>query len=319
MKVLTTIKLSQEEREKLEELGYELIYRKEGDTKASDEVEYSEELKDVEIMFCYNPFETLDISLMKNLKWIQLGSVGINHAPLDKIVQQNIILTNNNGGFSIPIAEWITLNLLEMVKNSREFYEKQYNKNWKRDNTLLELYGKTVGFIGTGSIAGETAKRLQAFGMNIIGINSSGRSVENFNKTYSIDKLNEAISQCEFIVVAVPYTEETHHLINEEVFSNMKDGTYLVNIARGSIIDEEALIKNLSNGKIKKAALDVFEVEPLPETSPLWNMNNVKISPHNSGVSEMNHKTRYNMFYENMKRFSKNEELINLVDISRGY
>ena len=313
MKVLTTIKLNQEEKESIKQLGYEII------TEQEEGLEYRDDLKDVEILFCYAPFETLDISRMKNLKWIQLGSVGINHVPLDKVQQQRIILTNNKGGFSIPIAEWIVLTILEMVKNSREFYEKQDQSLWKRDNNLLEIYGKTVGFIGTGSIAGETAKRLEAFGVDIIGFNSSGHDVDYFHKTYSVDKIIDKIHECDFVIVTVPYTDETHHMINEQVFSNMKDGVCLVNIARGSIIDEEALIKSLKNGKIKKAALDVFEVEPLPTESPLWAMRNVKISPHNSGVSEMNHNVRFKAFYENLKRYANGEKLKNIVDIDKGY
>ena len=308
-----TTKLNKEEIHKLEKLGYDLILRKEED------LIYSEDLKDIDTMFCFRAFDHLDISLLPKLKWIQLLSVGINHVPKDKIINQNIILTNNKSGYSIPIAEWIVLKLLEMVKNSKEFYEKQKDRIWKADNSLLELYDKTVGFIGTGSIAGETAKRLQGFGMNVVGFNSSGRDVEYFHKTYSVDKMKDTIGQCDFVVVTVPYTDKTHHLLDERVFSHMKDGTYLVNIARGSIIDEQALIHNLRNGKIKKAALDVFEVEPLPETSPLWDMDNVILSSHTSGRSDQNHKRLFNMYYENMKRFIHNEELLNVVDFKKGY
>ena len=206
-----------------------------------------------------------------------------------------------------------------MIKNSREFYDRQNEKIWKMDTSLLELYGKTIGFLGTGSIAQEAAKRLEAFGVKILGFNRSGRPVEYFHQCYSIDMINQYIGQCDFFVIAAPYTNETHHLVNEEVFSNMKDGTYLINIARGSIIDEKALIENLKSAKIKKAALDVFETEPLPETSPLWDMDNVIISPHNSWSSEMIHTRRFEIAYKNMKRYKNNEELINIVDLKRGY
>src|SRR5699024_3704094 len=101
------------------------------------------------------------------------------------------------------------------------------------DTSLLELYGKTVGFIGTGSIATEAAKRLEAFGVNIIGVNSSGREAKDFHKSFSIDEINQVVADCDFLIVAAPYTEKTHHLIDESVFSRMKDGTYIVNIARG--------------------------------------------------------------------------------------
>lgn len=313
LKALITQKYTDEEMKALEELGYELIFKDERD------ISFSEDIKDVDLMVVFNPFDKIDIELLPNLKWIQLLSAGINQVPADKVIKQNIILTNNRGGYSIPIAEWIVLKLLEMLNNSREFYDKQNNKLWKMDTSLLEIFGKTVGFIGTGSIAQEAAKRLDAFGVNIVGINSSGRKANHFHKIFSIDRINEAVKECDFIIVSAPYTEKTHHLINEDVFSHMKDGTYLVNIARGSIIDEQSLINNLLSGKIRKAALDVFELEPLPEDSPLWNMDNVIITPHNSWASEMNPRRRFEIAYKNMKKYKNKEELVNVIDLAKGY
>ena len=313
MKALITFKYTDEEFKTLENLGYEIIFKDERD------ISFSDDMEDADIMVCFDPFNKLDISMLPKLKWIQLLSAGINQVPVDKVLNQNIILTNNRGGYSIPIAEWIILKTLEMYKNSKEFYEKQKNKNWKIDTSLLEIYGKTIGFIGTGSIAQEAAKRFEGFGVDIIGINASGKKAEHFHECFCVDKLDEIVNQCDVLIVAAPYTEESHHLIDENVFKNMKDGTYLINIARGSIIDEEALIRNLKSGKIKKAALDVFEIEPLPENSPLWNMDNVIISPHNSWASEMNFRRRYEIAYKNMKRYINNEDLINIVDLKRGY
>lgn len=297
----------------LEDLGFEIMFRDERD------ITFSDDMKDVDILVCFNPFEKIDIGLFPNLKWIQLLSAGINQVPLDKVQAQNILITNNRGGYSIPIAEWIVLKILEMIKNSKEFYDKQNKKIWKMDTSLLELYGKTVGFIGTGSIAEEAAKRLEGFGVKILGINASGKNVNHFHQCFSIDKINDIVPQCDFIVIATPYTDETHHLIDENVFASMKEGTYLINIARGSIIDENALVSNLKSGKIKKAALDVFEVEPLPEDSPLWEMDNVIISPHNSWASEMYSRRRYDIAYENMIRYINKESLVNIVDLKKGY
>lgn len=313
LKALITFKYKDEEMKLLEDLGYEIIFNDER------QFSFSDDMRDVDLLVCFDPFEKLDLDLFPNIKWIQLLSAGINQVPLDKVLKKNIILTNNRGCYSIPIAEWIVLKALEMIKNSREFYDRQNEKIWKMDTSLLELYGKTVGFLGTGSIAQEAAKRLEAFGVKILGFNRSGRPLEYFHQCYSIDMINQYIGQCDFFVIAAPYTNETHHLVNEEVFSNMKDGTYLINIARGSIIDEKALIENLKSAKIKKAALDVFETEPLPETSPLWDMDNVIISPHNSWSSEMIHTRRFEIAYKNMKRYKNNEELINIVDLKRGY
>lgn len=313
MKALITFKYTDEEMQTLKDLGYEVIFRDEKD------IEFSDDIKDVDIMVCFNPFDRIDISQFSNLKWIQLLSAGINQVPADEVLSRNILLTNHRGGYSIPIGEWIVLKILEMIKNSKEFYEKQRTKKWKMDTSLLELYGKTVGFVGTGSIAAEAAKRLEPFGVEILGINATGRSAEHFHQCYSMEKINDVVSKCDFIVIAAPGTDKTYHLINEEVFSNMKDGTYLVNIARGNIIDEKALIENLKSGKIRKAALDVFEVEPLPEENSLWNMDNVIISPHNSWASEMNFRRRYEIAYKNMKKYINNEELVNVIDLRKGY
>ncbi|NLV75573.1 MAG: dihydrofolate reductase [Tissierellia bacterium] len=313
MKALITFKYKDEQFEKLRELGYEIIFKDE------KTIEYSDEIKDIDLMVCFNPFDRIDIDLFPNLKWIQLLSAGINQVPIDKILEKEIILTNNKGGYSIPIAEWIVLKILEMLKNSKEFYQKQNNRIWKIDTTLLELYGKTLGFIGTGSIAQEAAKRLEGFGVEIIGFNTSGKKANHFHECFKIDEIEKRIYSCDILVIAAPYTDKTHHLVDESLFTFMKDGIYLVNIARGSIIDEKALISNLKSGKVKKAALDVFEKEPLPKNSPLWEMDNVIISPHNSWASEMNANRRYKIAYENMKRYIKGEELINLVDIKRGY
>ncbi|MBZ2174617.1 phosphoglycerate dehydrogenase [Schnuerera sp. xch1] len=313
MKALTTFKFTDEEYKTLQNLGYEIIFRDEKD------INFSNAIKDIDILVCFNPFDKINISMFPNLKWIQLLSAGINQVPKDKILNQNILLTNNRGGYSIPIAEWIVLKTLEMFKNSKEFYQKQKNKLWKVNTNLLELYGKNICFIGTGSIAQETAKRFEGFGVNLLGINSNGHETEYFHQCFNIDKIDEVVKRCDVVVITVPYTDKTHHLVNKSLLDNMKDDTYLVNIARGSIINEKALIESLKSKKIKKAALDVFEEEPLPESSPLWNMDNVYISPHNSWASEMVYRRRYEITYKNMKKYINNEKLINVIDLDKGY
>lgn len=313
MKVLLTTRFKDEEIKSFKDLGYEVIYEDERSFTFSDNI------KDVDAMVTVFPFDKIDIDLLPNLKWIQLLSVGIDQIPVDKVLNKNIVVTNNRGGYSIPISEWIILKILEMLKNSKKFYDNQNKKLWKMDTSILELFGKTVGFIGTGSIATEAAKRLEAFGVNLLGINSSGQDAEHFHKCFSIDEINQVLPKCDFLIVAAPYTKKTHHLIDESLFSGMKDGTYLINIARGSIIDEKSLIDNLKSGKIKKAALDVFEDEPLEEDSPLWDMKNTIITPHNSWASEMFKKRRYEIAYANMKNYINKEDLINIVDFNRGY
>ena len=276
-------------------------------------------LEDVEVLVCYDPFKTLDIEKMKKLKWIQLSSIGIDQLPVEYVKNTSIIITNNKGGYSIPMGEWIVLKTLELFKNSKGLYENQTNRKWKMDTSIYELYGKTIGFIGTGTIAVEAAKRFQGFGVNIVGVNTNGRDIQYFNKCYAMSELNEMLKLCDVVVGTIPYTKATHHLINEDRFIAMKTGAYFINVARGSIVDEVSLIKNLKNGKLAGAALDVYEEEPLKENNPLWDLNNVILTSHNSWISEMRNERRFDLIYKNMKKYVQGEELVNVVDLKKGY
>lgn len=313
MKVLFTYNYGEEKMKAVSDLGYELVYVKE------KEASYTDNISDTDVLVCYNPFDSLDISMLKQLKWIQLSSVGIDQLPREKIREQGIIVTNNRSGYSIPMGEWIVMSILQLLKNSKAFYNKQSERRWKEDSKLLELYNKTVCFVGTGSIASEAAKRLQGFDVNIVGINTRGRKAEHFDSCRPMNEMGYALSQADVVVISIPYTKETHHLIDESSFSLMKKGAFLINIARGSIIKEAALIEALKNGNLRGAALDVFEKEPLPQESPLWDMENVIITPHNSWVSEMRNERRYNIIYENLRRYINGESLMNIVDIEKGY
>lgn len=299
--------------EKIQKLGYEIKLIKE-----NNEPDY-EYIGDSEVLVCYNPFNTLDINKLKNLKWIQLSSIGIDQLPVDKLINKDIVVTNNRGGYSIPMGEWIVLKILELIKQSMEFYRKQQNKVWKIDGRVLELYKKKVLFIGTGTIAKEGAKRLQGFECEVVGINTTGKDVGYFNKCYPIKSLEDIISEYDVVVIAIPSTKNTYHLINEEMLNLMKEGAYLINVSRGNIIDERAFIDNIRKGKLGGAALDVFEEEPLNKESALWELDNVIVTPHNSWVSEMRNERRFELIYENMKRYIAGEKLSNVVDIEKGY
>lgn len=313
IKVLFTYDYGLEKMNRIRELGYEVL------TVRENEINNSDEVNDSDILVCYNPFGRLDISKMNRLKWIQLSSAGIDQIPMNIVRDRGIKVTNNRGGYSIPIGEWIVMKILEMLKKSYTLYRNQQQKRWKMDMSLLELYGKRIGFIGTGSIAVEAAKRLQGFEAEILGVNTMGRDIPYFNKCFSTEKIDDMLGQCDVVVVTIPYTQKTHHMIDEDRFNAMKEGVFLVNIARGSIIDERALINNIKSGRIRAAALDVFEEEPLNQDNPLWGFDNVIVTPHNSWVSEGMNERRFKLIYENLRRYSVNEELINMVDLNRGY
>ena len=313
IKALVTYNYGNDSIKKIGDLGYDISVIDER------EIRYSDDLKDIEVLVCYNPFQTLDITKMKSLKWIQLSSAGADQLPLDYVKESGIIVTNNKGGYSIPMGEWIVLKILELLKHSVKLYNNQRNKVWKMDTTVLELYGKTIGFVGTGSIASEAAKRLNGFGVKILGVNTKGKPVEFFDECFDSKNMNKMLSVCDFVVITIPYTNETHHLINEERFKNMKDGVWIINVARGSIIEEKALIRNIEEGKIGGAALDVVEKEPLDKNSPLWKFPNVIITPHNSWISEMRNTRRLHLIYDNMSNYVSGRKLINLVTLDKGY
>ncbi|MCB2294650.1 phosphoglycerate dehydrogenase [Clostridium algoriphilum] len=313
IKALFTYNYGGDKRKAIEEFGYDIKLIPE------QNLFYSEELADVEVLVCYDPFKTLQIEKMKKLKWIQLSSIGIDQLPVEYVKNNSIIITNNNGGYSIPMGEWIVLKTLELLKNSKGLYENQVNRKWKIDTSIHELYGKTIGFIGTGTIALEAAKRFRGFGVTILGVNTNGRNIEHFDRCYSMGERFEMFKLCDVVVVTLPYTKETYHLINEDAFSEMKDGSYFINVARGSIVDERFLISSLMNGKLAGAALDVYEEEPLKQHNQLWDLNNVILTSHNSWVSEMKNKRRFVTILENMRRYTACEELVNVVDLKKGY
>lgn len=311
--LLCTKDFGKDKMDKLRALGYNIIVKKEKN------LVYSEELKDVEALITYNPFLTLDITKMKKLKWIQLFSNGIDQLPKSYLLNSSIIITNNKSSYNVPIAEWIILKILEIYKNSYSFYKSMDKQLWHEDYSLLELGGKVVGILGTGGIAGETAKRLKGFDVTILGYNTRGTQTLYFDKCYCKSEMNEMLKQCDIVINLLPGTKETYHIIGKERFEAMKEQSVFINVGRGTTVDEASLINYIENKKFRGVALDVFEKEPLQKDSKLWRLENVFVSPHNSWISEKNDEKIYALVYENMNRYTEKEELINLVNLSRGY
>ena len=311
MKILFTENYGKEKFDKIKALGYEIIYCNE------NIVTNNEDVDDADILVTYNPFKNLDINKMNNLKYIQITSIGIDHIPVDKILNRDIVIANNKGGYSIPIGEWIVMYILEIYKNSKRFHEQQLNKEWKQNFSISELRNKKIGFIGTGTLATEAAKRLQGFDVEIWGVNTTGHNKEYFDKCFENDEMDEVFKTCDVVVATIPATKETLGIINKDKFEIMKNGSVFINVGRGNIINEEDLIRYIN--KFKGVALDVFENEPLDKNSLLWEFDNVIITPHNSWVSDNNEERTFNMIYNNLKNYIENKPLNNLIDISKGY
>lgn len=311
MKVLFTENYGKEKFDKIKALGYEIIYCNE------NIVTNNEDVDDADILVTYNPFKNLDINKMNNLKYIQITSIGIDHIPIDKILNRDILIANNKGSYSAPIGECIVMYILEIYKNSKRFHEQQLNKEWKQNFSISELRNKKIGFIGTGTLATEAAKRLQGFDVEIWGVNTTGHNKEYFDKCFENDEMDEVFKTCDVVVVTIPATKETLGIINKDKFELMKNGSVFINVGRGNIINEEDLIRYIN--KFRGVALDVFENEPLDKNSMLWEFDNVIITPHNSWVSDNNEERTFNMIYNNLKNYIENKPLNNLIDISKGY
>ena len=241
----------------------------------------------VECIICNGLFLYHSIEKFTNLKYIQLTSAGTDRIPLDYIKEKGIQVHAAKGVYSIPMAEYVLGGVLQLYKQAKFFQQKQQKHQWEKHRGLIELYGKTVAVIGCGSVGTECAKRFQAFGCRVIGVNRTVRDNPFFNTMVQMDKLNEVLSVADVVVLSLPLTEDTRYLMNAQRLFHMKEGAVLVNVSRGAVVDEKALIKALKE-RLGGAVLDVFEEEPLSVDSPLWEMEQVILTPHNSFVGDEN-------------------------------
>lgn len=282
MKVLITgaFPLTPELRQKLEALGLEITFH-------ADERARVETPEGFEAVICNGLFLYNDIARFEKLRFIQLTSAGLDRIPVDYCREKGIRIGNARGVYSVPMAEFALWGVLQLYKQGKFFTDNQRAHRWEKHRGLLELAGKTVCILGCGSVGAECAKRFEAFGCRVLGIATGAREQEHFEAVYAMDSLMDVLPQADIVVLTLPLTEQTKHLFSRAVFEAMKPGSILVNLARGAIVDTDALVEALET-KLGGAVLDVFEEEPLGENSPLWDMENVVLTPHNAFVGEGN-------------------------------
>ena len=256
----------------------------------------------VEGVICNGLFLTHPIVKFSNLKYIQLTSVGFDRVDMNYVKAHNIEIHNARGVYSIPMAEFALCGVLQLYKQAAFFRENQRNHLWEKHRGLLELAGKNVLIVGCGSVGNECAKRFKAFDCSITGVDLFPREDNLYSEMLPLDKLDNALKQANIVVLTLPLTEQTKHLINNSKLSLMKDGATLVNISRGAIIDTKALLNHIN--RFNGAVLDVFEEEPLDESSPLWDKQNIVISPHDSFVGENNSRRLNVLVIYHLKRNS---------------
>lgn len=242
------------------------------------------------------------IDKFPKLKFIQLTSAGFDRIPLEYVRKQGIEIHNARGVYSIPMAEFAVAGVLQIYKQSRFFYENQREHKWVKHRGVVELFGKKVCMIGCGNVGQECARRFRAFGCSVVGADPYVSYHELFDRMVGMDFLDEAIGESDVLVLTLPLTEDTRHMMDARRLEFMKSGSVLVNISRGAIVDTKALVERLIGGGLLGAVLDVFEEEPLDTDSRLWNMENVILTPHNSFVGEGNAERLNKVIYDNLLR-----------------
>ncbi len=289
---------------KLETLGYDLIFVQD------ERIPLSIDTTRLDAIVCNSLFLCNDIRSFYDLKFIQLTSAGLDRVPISYIQEHKITLHNAKDVYSVPMAEWIVLMVLTIYKKSRQFYDTQSRHLWQKQRDLLELAGKTALIVGVGSVGTEVAKRLRAFDVHLIGISRREPVQGLVDEYYTLERIGDVFGRSDIVILTIPLIDETRGLINAENIVRMKDDAVLINTSRGGIIDEGTLIQAILKGKFLGVALDVFEEEPLPQDSPLWDIEKVIVTPHNSFLSDRINTRLFDLIYKNLREFKDNSALI---------
>jgi D-2-hydroxyacid dehydrogenase (NADP+) len=274
-------------------------------------------LGEVEILYSFAPPPNL-IARAPNLKWIHVPYAGVDRFLVPEIVQSPVRLTNSRGIHGTQVSEAAFELLLMLARQAGFHLRNQLEKKWQRSSPSL-LWGKTLGVLGVGVIGSQVARLGKAFGMKVLGLEVRPLPPGTVDETYPSSGIKDLLGRCDCVVVCLPLTAETRGLIGEPEFRAMKSTAYFVNVARGPIVNEEALSKALVQGWIAGAGLDVMGKEPLPAGSPLWDLPNILIYPHIAGDRPDYQQLALELFRRNLLRYLAGRPLFNLIDKARGY
>jgi phosphoglycerate dehydrogenase-like enzyme len=261
------------------------------------------------------PWREGERHLPDEVEWVHILGAGVGGFPFELL--RGRPLTCSRGASAVPIAEWVLAVVLAFEKQVPESWLHESPEAWNRAS-LGEVAGKTLALIGVGAIGTEVARRALAFDMRVVALRRSPRPLP-FDGMRAAASLHEAVRDADHVVIAAPATPETRHLIDKDALAQMKDGVHLVNIARGSLVDQDALLEALDSGKAARASLDVVDPEPLPAGHPLYTHPKVRLTPHISWSSPVTMPRTMEIFLDNLRRFRTGEPLQGLVDVDAGY
>jgi phosphoglycerate dehydrogenase-like enzyme len=283
------------------------------------------ELPDTDIFVGYS-LRPQQLKLAKKLKWLHSTAAGVMQLMYPELRDSGIVVTNPSGIFSVPMAEHTMGLLIVLARNFPDSLRHQDRSNWGQQDIwdkpqrLTELNGQLLLIVGFGSIGRELARRARAFDLRVWGVTRSGKGDESLaEKIFPASQLDDVLPQADYVVIAAPETRETAELMNAARIAKMKRGAHLINVGRGSLLDESALMNALETGALAGAALDVTSTEPLPSDSPLWKAPNLFITPHTSAISDRLWLRQSEILVQLLERWFDGRTLFNQVDFSRGY
>jgi phosphoglycerate dehydrogenase-like enzyme len=269
---------------------------------------------------------TLDVPmdlppLAPRLRWVQCIGSGVGQYVAARLPDGDIVLTNGAGIAAAPIAEWVLARTLQIIKRLPEHDEAAREHRW-RMRLGGHLSGRTVGIVGLGAIGREAARRFRAFDVHLLGVRRTwveGATDPDVDELFGPGALTEVLGRSDVVVLAAPGSEDNEDLFDERAFAAMRPGSIFVNVARGTLVDERALVRALECGHLAAAAVDVARHEPLPPDDPLWAAPNLFVSPHSSSSGERYAERAFDLFCDNFARYVAGEPLRNVVDLTEGY
>lgn len=255
------------------------------------------------------------------IRWLHTPSAGVDGLLIPQVLEHNLVMTNSAGAHAVPIAEFVIMFILGHVKRVRELVALTPENTWEigEDMPLDELPGKTLLILGLGQIGRETANRAAAFGMRVVASRRHPMAVEGIAQVVGEGEWRTLLPEADYVVISAPLTDATRGMVDAAAFDRMKPSAYVINVARGEIIDNDALLAALHSGRIGGAALDALPEEPLPADHPLWRAPGVWITPHISWSSPQTMPRAVALFLENLRRYRAGEPLLNVVDKTAGY
>jgi glyoxylate/hydroxypyruvate reductase A len=283
--------------------------------------EWAALLAEAEVLFDVDGPSTSNFEpRVPRLRWIQASSSGIGEwVRMLGIVDSPIVVTNAAGIHSVPLAEFVVFSMLYFARSWPRMVAEQRAHHWERC-AIETLEGKTLGIVGLGNVGRCVAQLAKPFGVRTIGVRRSpGGSADGVDALYGPDGLDSVLRESDYLALCVPHTPETVGMLGAAEIASIKRGAVLVNIARGSVIDEPALIESLRSGQLRGAALDVVAREPLAADSPLWDMPNVLITPHSMSTAFDENERLTTLFCDNLQRYLAQQPLRNVIDKVRGY